>query len=130
MEQMPSPGALYNFMKTYPRSAVVAQSHPKPQEVLMGVIQSLGLPLQLQNLTCITLAVRHSIAALAGLEWYLETHLEGISIPSIVAGSKDLVSVLQDLVTLFEDMDTLEETFLTSAGKCGLTLACPAVGCL
>jgi hypothetical protein len=113
MEQMPSPGALYNFMKACPRSAVVAQSHPKPQEVLMGVIQRLGIPLQLHNFICITLAVRHSIVALAGLERYLETNLEGISIPSIVACGKDLVGMLQDLVTLFEDIDTLEETFLT-----------------
>ncbi|KAL2045507.1 hypothetical protein N7G274_001935 [Stereocaulon virgatum] len=114
MEHMPSPGALYNFMKAYPQSAMVAQSHPKPQEALMGVIQRLSMPLQLENLTCITLAVRHSIVALAGPERYLVTNLKGISIPSSVPCGKDLVGVLQDLVTLFEDIDTLEETFLTT----------------
>ena len=114
IERMPNPGALYNFMKAYPRSKVVVQSHPKPQEVLMGVIQRPGMPLQLQKIICTTMAIRHRKAALVKLEKYLETNLEGLSPPPVVACGKDLVGVLQDLVTLLNDTDTLEETFLTT----------------
>lgn len=114
IEHMPNPRALYNFMMAYPRSKVVIESHPNPQQVLVGVIQRSGTPLQLQKIICTIMAIRHRKAALVELTKYLETNLEGLSPPPVVTCGKDLVGVLQDLVTLINDTDTLEETFLTT----------------